>query len=114
MSLGATEWERSSQVLMPYGTSGIWVPVSWALGVPWERPWPSPWSSVIISTDVSPFWMQATAWPASSPTNSQRPFQAFTLHALIEIGLILFIITLLLNILARFLVWQVARQAHKD
>lgn len=34
--------------------------------------------------------------------------------ALIEIGLILFIITLLLNILARFLVWQVARQAPQE
>jgi phosphate transport system permease protein len=34
--------------------------------------------------------------------------------ALIEIGLILFIITLLLNIIARFLVWQVARQTPQE
>ncbi len=34
--------------------------------------------------------------------------------ALIEIGLVLFFITLLLNILARFLVWQVARQAPQE
>jgi phosphate transport system permease protein len=34
--------------------------------------------------------------------------------ALIEIGLVLFIITLLLNILARFLVWRVARQTPQD
>ena len=30
--------------------------------------------------------------------------------ALIEIGLILFVITLLLNVVARFLVWRVARR----
>jgi phosphate transport system permease protein len=34
--------------------------------------------------------------------------------ALIEIGLILFVITLLLNILARFLIWRVARQAPQE
>lgn len=34
--------------------------------------------------------------------------------ALVEIGLILFTITLLLNILARYLVWQVARQAPQE
>jgi phosphate transport system permease protein len=34
--------------------------------------------------------------------------------ALIEIGLVLFVITLLLNILARFLVWRVARQAPQE
>jgi phosphate transport system permease protein len=34
--------------------------------------------------------------------------------SLIEIGLVLFIITLLLNVLARFLVWRVARQAPQQ
>jgi phosphate transport system permease protein len=34
--------------------------------------------------------------------------------AMIEIGLVLFIITLLLNIVARFLVWQVARQTPQE
>jgi phosphate transport system permease protein len=32
-------------------------------------------------------------------------------EALIEIGLILFVITLILNIIARFLVWRVARRS---
>jgi phosphate transport system permease protein len=34
--------------------------------------------------------------------------------ALFEIGLILFVITLLLNIVARFLVWQVGRQTPHE
>ena len=34
--------------------------------------------------------------------------------ALLEIGLTLFIITLLLNIVARFLVWRVARQTPQE
>jgi phosphate transport system permease protein len=38
---------------------------------------------------------------AVSPLHSQ---------ALIEIGFLLFVITLLLNLLARFLVWRVARR----
>jgi phosphate transport system permease protein len=33
------------------------------------------------------------------------------LQALVEIGLILFILTLLLNMVARFLVWRVAQKA---
>ena len=35
-------------------------------------------------------------------------------EALVEIGLILFITTLLLNILARFLVWRVARRTPQE
>jgi phosphate transport system permease protein len=36
------------------------------------------------------------------------------LHALIEIGLVLFVMTLALNLVARLLVWQVARRGPKD
>jgi len=35
-------------------------------------------------------------------------------QALIEIGFLLFIITLLLNLLARFLVWRVARRSPQQ
>jgi phosphate transport system permease protein len=35
-------------------------------------------------------------------------------QSLIEIGFILFILTLLLNIIARFLVWQVARKTPQE
>jgi phosphate transport system permease protein len=34
--------------------------------------------------------------------------------AMLEIGLVLFVITLLLNILARFLVWRVARRTPQE
>ncbi len=33
---------------------------------------------------------------------------------MIEIGLTLFVITLILNIIARFLVWQVARRTPQE
>jgi phosphate transport system permease protein len=36
------------------------------------------------------------------------------LNALIEIGLILFVFTLLLNVLARLLVWRVAQRKNQD
>ncbi len=35
-------------------------------------------------------------------------------QALIEVGLILFVMTLMLNILARFLVWRVANKTPQD
>jgi phosphate transport system permease protein len=35
-------------------------------------------------------------------------------EALIEVGLILFILTLLLNVIARFLVWRVARRTPQE
>jgi phosphate transport system permease protein len=35
-------------------------------------------------------------------------------QALVEIGLVLFIMTLLLNIVARFLVWRVARRTPQE
>jgi phosphate transport system permease protein len=36
------------------------------------------------------------------------------LHALIEIGLILFVLTLLLNLVARILVWRVGRKLTQE
>ncbi len=35
-------------------------------------------------------------------------------EAMVEIGLTLFVITLVLNIIARFLVWQVARRTPQE
>ena len=49
-----------------------------------------------------------TPWPASSPTSSPRPPTTSTWRALVEIGLVLFGVTLLLNVVARLLVWRVA------
>ena len=46
--------------------------------------------------------------------NSPKLSQALHTDSLIEIGLVLFIITLLLNIVARLLVWQVARQTPQE
>ena len=34
------------------------------------------------------------------------------LHALIEIGLILFVMTLVINLIARLLIWRVAQKLH--
>ena len=38
----------------------------------------------------------------------------FYLNALIEIGLVLFIMTLLINLLARLLIWRVTRSARAE
>jgi phosphate transport system permease protein len=34
------------------------------------------------------------------------------LHALIEIGLVLFIITLIVNVISRMFIWSMGRQRH--
>ncbi len=114
-ALGATEWETIWQVLIPYGRSGH----------P-GRGHPGPWAC--LGRDhgrhhghrqqhpgrKSPCCRPVTPWPASLPMNLPKSVSQLHTDALIEIGLVLFFITLLLNILARFLVWQVARQAPQE
>ena len=52
---------------------------------------------------------RSTRWRRSSPTSSPKPPTELYLHALVEIGLVLFIITLVVNGLSRLLIWSMAR-----
>jgi len=113
-ALGATEWETIWQVLIPYGRSGILGAVILGLGRALGETMAV--TMVIGNSIQGGISLLDPGYSMASIIANEFAEAVSQLHtdALIEIGLILFIITLLLNILARFLVWRVARQAPQE
>ncbi len=113
-ALGATEWETIWQVLIPYGRSGLLGAVILGLGRALGETMAV--TMVIGNSIQGGASMLQAGYTMASIIANEFAEAASLLHtdALIEIGLVLFVITLLLNILARFLVWRVARQAPQE
>lgn len=113
-ALGATEWETIWQVLLPYGKSGILGAVILGLGRALGETMAV--TMVIGNSIQGGTSLLDAGYSMASIIANEFAESVSQLHtdALIEIGLVLFIITLLLNILARFLVWQVARQTPQE
>jgi len=110
MALGATKWESIWQVVLPFGMSGILGAVILGLG----RALGETMAVTMVignSIEGSPSLLRPGYTMASVIANEFAE-AVTTLHteALIEIGLTLFFITLLLNMVARLLVWSVARR----
>ncbi len=110
LALGATYWEMISQVLVPYGLSGILGAVILGLG----RALGETMAVTMVignnTVEASGSLLRPGATLASVIANEFA--EAVTrLHtsALIQLGLVLFAMTLLLNIGARVLVWRVSR-----
>lgn len=113
LALGATKWETIRMVVLPYGRSGILGAAVLGLGralgetmavtmVIGNRP----------QISLSLFDLAQTI--ASSIANEfSEAFDDLHLSALVAAGLILFIITLILNMLARLLVWRTARAGQR-
>ena len=113
-ALGATEWETIWQVLIPYGRSGLLGAVILGLGRALGETMAV--TMVIGNSIQGGASMLQAGYTMASIIANEFAEAASQLHtdALIEIGLVLFFMTLLLNILARFLVWRVARQAPQE
>jgi phosphate transport system permease protein len=113
-ALGATEWETIWQVLIPYGRSGLLGAVILGLGRALGETMAV--TMVIGNSIQGGLSLLSAGYSMASIIANEFAESVSQLHtdALIEIGLVLFIITLLLNILARFLVWRVARQAPQE
>jgi phosphate transport system permease protein len=111
LALGATRWETISQVLVPYGLSGILGAVILGLG----RALGETMAVTMVignNRDLSASLLHPGYTMASIIANEfAEATDPLYLQALIEIALVLFVITLLLNILARVLVWRVAQRA---
>jgi phosphate transport system permease protein len=111
LALGATRWEMIWQVLLPYGLSGILGAVILGLG----RALGETMAVTMVignnSVEQSGSLLLPGATLASVIANefAEAVTKVHT-SALIELGLILFVMTLGLNIVARFLVWRVARR----
>jgi len=109
LALGATQWETIYQVLVPYGLSGLLGAVILGLG----RALGETIAVTMVignNLDASASLLHPGYTMASIIANefAEATYDLY-LHALIEIGLILFILTLLINLLARLLIWRVAR-----
>jgi phosphate transport system permease protein len=108
--LGATQWETIWGILFPFGLSGILGASILGLG----RALGETMAVTMVignSIDGSGSILRP-GYTMSSIIANEFAEAVSTLHtqALIEIGLILFILTLLLNIVARLLVWNVGKK----
>jgi phosphate transport system permease protein len=110
LALGATQWETVSQVLVPYGLSGILGAVILGLG----RALGETMAVTMVignNLDLTASLLHPGYTMASLIANEFTE-ASYELHldAIIEIALVLFGMTLVLNVIARYLVWRVARQ----
>lgn len=113
-ALGATEWETISQVLVPYGLSGILGAIILGLGRALGETMAV--TMVIGNSIEGTLSLLRPGYTMSSIIANEFAEAVSPLHsqALIEVGLLLFVITLVLNLLARFLVWRVARPTPQE
>jgi len=109
IALGATRWEMLRIAVLPYGRSGIMGAVILGLGrVIGET---MAVTMVIGNTPQISLSLLAPAYTMPSVIANEFAEASSKLHsaALMEIGLILLVVTLIINILARFLLWGVSR-----
>jgi phosphate transport system permease protein len=114
MALGSTRWETIWKVLLPYGLSGILGAVILGLGRALGETMAV--TMVIGNSIEGSASLLRPGYTMASIIANEFAEAVTPLHtqALIEIGLILFFITLVLNMLARFLVWSVARRSPQE
>lgn len=110
LALGSTRWEMISQVLIPYGLSGLLGAVILGLG----RALGETIAVTMVignNLDLSASLLHPGYTMASIIANefAEATYELY-LQSLVEIALVLFVLTLLLNLIARFLVWRVARR----
>ncbi len=109
IALGATRWEMIRMAVLPYGRSGILGAVILGLGRAIGET-----MAVTMVIGNSPQISLSLLSPAyTMPSVIANEFAETTskLHssALMEIGLILLVVTLIINIMARLLIWGVTR-----
>jgi phosphate transport system permease protein len=109
LALGSTRWEMIWKVLIPYSLSGILGAVILGLGRALGETMAV--TMVVGNSIGGSLSLLKPGYTMSSIIANEFAEAVSVLHtqALIEVGLILFIMTLILNILARFLVWRVGR-----
>ena len=110
LALGATHWEMIWQVLVPYGLSGLLGAVILGLG----RALGETIAVTMVignNLDLSASVLHPGYTMASIIANEfTEATNDLYLNALIEIGLILFVMTLVINLIARVLIWRVGRR----
>jgi phosphate transport system permease protein len=110
MALGSTQWESISQVLLPYGLSGILGAVILGLGRALGETMAV--TMVIGNSIEGTLSLLRPGYTMASIIANEFAEAVTPLHAqsLLEVALILFFMTLILNMIARFLVWRVTQR----
>ncbi|MPZ14925.1 MAG: phosphate ABC transporter permease subunit PstC [Chloroflexi bacterium] len=111
LALGATRWETIARAVVPYARSGIVGATILALGRALGETLAV--SMVIGNTfQVSPsLFAPATTLASLIATQFREADTALYLSALIAAGFVLFVITMLVNVVARILVWKLTVQS---
>ena len=109
VALGATRWEMIRIAVLPYGRSGILGAIILGLGRAIGETMAV--TMVIGNTPQISLSLLSPAYTMPSVIANEFAETTTNLHgsALMEIGLILLVVTLFINILARILVWSVTR-----
>jgi phosphate transport system permease protein len=113
LALGATRWEMTWQVVLPYATPGIIGAVILGLGRALGETMAI--TMVIGNRPDIPTSLFAPGYTMASVLANEFSEASDNLHlaALMGIALLLFGITIIVNSIARLLVWRVARRAGK-
>lgn len=109
LALGATKWEMIRMAVLPYAKSGIMGGIMLGLGRALGETMAV---TMVIGNrpDILPsLFAPAYSMAAVIANEFTEATNDLYLSALVEVGLILFGITLVLNFVARLLVWTVAR-----
>jgi len=111
LALGATKWEMLRIAVLPYGRTGIIGAVMLGLG---RAIGETMAVTMVIGNrgQISASLFAPSNTMASVIANefSEATYDLYV-HALVEIGLVLLLVTLIINALARLLVWSVAGPA---
>lgn len=114
LALGATRWEMIWQVLIPYGLSGILGAVILGLGRALGETMAV--TMVIGNSIEGSSSLLRPGYSMASVIANEFAEAVSVLHseALVQIGLVLFGLTLILNSIARLMVWRVARRVPTE
>ncbi|WP_298438600.1 phosphate ABC transporter permease subunit PstC [Geobacter sp.] len=112
IALGATRWEMIRMAVLPYGRSGILGAVILGLGRAIGETMAV--TMVIGNTPQISLSLLSPAYTMPSVIANEFAEASSKLHgaALMEIGLILLGVTLVINVLARLLLWGMTRRAR--
>jgi phosphate transport system permease protein len=108
LALGATRWQLIWKVVLPYARSGIigasFLALGRALGETMAV-------AMVIGNvaDIGSLFGLGYSIPAVIATELQNPENELHKSALVQLGLVLFLVTVVVNILARLLIWNVGR-----
>ncbi len=113
LALGATRWETAWKVVVPYARSGIVGAVMLALA---RAVGETMAVQMVIGNTQHISWSLfnlATTMPATIVNQfSEASPGSLYIAALVELALLLMVVTVLLNAVARLLVWTVTRKYH--